>query len=235
MNILEQFTRTRLLLGQEGLDKLNKSKVVIFGVGGVGSFVVEALARAGIGKLVLVDFDRVCITNINRQLEALLSTLGRPKVEVLRERIEDINPLCEVKIHEEFVNAENADKFIETDTAYIVDAIDTVSSKLVILEKALSLGIPVISSMGMGNKLDPTKIRIADIKDTSECPLARVMRRELKKKAIDSGIRVVYSTEHARKPLEDIAAIRIGSVSFVPSVAGLYIASEVVKNILNMS
>lgn len=232
---MEQFTRSRLLLGHKGLDKLNKSKVVIFGVGGVGSFAVEALARAGIGKLALVDFDKVCITNINRQLEALLSTLGRPKVEVLRERIQDINPLCEVKIHEEFVNAENADKFIETDTAYIVDAIDTVSSKLVILEKALSLGIPVISSMGMGNKLDPTKIRIADIKDTSECPLARVMRRKLKKKGIDSGIRVVYSTEHARKHLEDIEAIRIGSVSFVPSVAGLYIASEVVKNILNMS
>lgn len=229
---MEQFTRSKLLFGQEGLDKLNNSSIVIFGIGGVGSYVVEALARSGVGKLVLVDFDKVCITNINRQIEALLSTIGRPKVEVLRDRIHDINPRCEVTVFQEFVNAENMDKFIESETAYIVDAIDTVSSKLVIIERALELGIPVISSMGMGNKLDPTKIKIGDISDTTECALARVMRRELRKMGITRGIKVVYSIEHARKPIEDNTDIPIGSVSFVPSVAGLFIASEIIRKII---
>lgn len=229
---MEQFTRSKLLFGQEGLDKLNKSSIVIFGVGGVGSYAVEALARSGVGKLVLVDFDKVCITNINRQIEALFSTIGRSKVEALRDRIHDINPQCEVTVFQEFVNAENMDKFIESKTAYIVDAIDTVRSKLDIIERALELGIPVISSMGMGNKLDPTKIKIGDISDTTECALARVMRRELRKKGIIRGIKVVYSIEHARKPIEDNTDIHIGSVSFVPSVAGLFIASEIIRKII---
>ncbi|PKM85885.1 MAG: tRNA cyclic N6-threonylcarbamoyladenosine(37) synthase TcdA [Firmicutes bacterium HGW-Firmicutes-12] len=233
--MLEQFLRNLLLLGQVGIDKLSHSKVLIFGIGGVGSYSVEALARSGIGKITLVDADIVCVTNINRQLEALYSTVGRPKVEVYQERIYDINPQCEVTIYNEFVTVENVDKFIESDTSYIIDAIDTISSKLKIIEKALTLKIPVISSMGMGNRLDPTKIRIADICETSNCALARVMRRELRKKEIVNGVKVVYSTELAKKHHQHTAETTIGSLSFVPGVAGLFMASEVIKDIININ
>jgi tRNA A37 threonylcarbamoyladenosine dehydratase len=235
VGILEQFMRNSLLLGQVGLDKLSHSKVLVFGIGGVGSYSVEALARSGIGKIILVDADTVCVTNINRQLGALYSTLGRPKVEVYQERIYDINPECEVTIYKEFVTVENTDRFIEKDTSYIIDAIDTISSKLEIIRRALKLKIPVISSMGMGNRLDPTKIRIADISETSNCALARVMRRELRKREIVNGVKVVYSLESAKKHYQFSTDTTIGSVSFVPSVAGMFMAAEVIRDIININ
>ena len=248
--MLHKFSRTEILIGKEALQKLAQSKVEIFGVGGVGSFAVEALARAGIGHLVLVDFDEICLTNLNRQLPALHSTVGRVKVEVLKERILDINPEAEVTIHREFVSPESVDRLLEKDCDYLVDAIDTVTGKLVIIEKAFSLGIPVVSAMGAGNKLDPTKLQIVDISDTRICPLARVMRRELKKKGITSGLKVVYSPEAPRKPnqvkagcsqhcicpgVEAHCAVKRqipGSISFVPSVAGLFLAAQVVNDLI---
>ena len=235
---MDQFSRTVALLGQKGLEILACSKVAVFGVGGVGSFAVEALARCGIGKLVLVDNDIVCETDINRQLEALHSTVGRCKAEVLRERVLDINPQAEVSIYTEFVSAKNVDAFIDRDVSYIVDAIDTVSAKLEIIEKAFFLGIPVVSAMGAGNRLDPTKLKIADISETTGCPLARVIRRELRKKGIGSGLKVVYSTEPPVKNMRqpDRKKDRTpGSVPFVPSVAGLFLAAYVVRDLLGLT
>lgn len=234
---MDQFSRSLALLGQEGLEKLAGSKVAVFGLGGVGSYTVEALARSGVGKLVLVDHDTVCVTNINRQLAALHSTVGRFKTEVVRERVLDINPEAAVSIFTEFVSATNVDALIDQDVTYIVDAIDTVSAKLVIIEKAFLRGIPVVSAMGAGNRLDPTKLRIADISETDKCPLARVMRRELRKKGIGSGLKVVYSTEPPVKKTyrsEQGEERTPASVAFVPAVAGLFLAAQVVRDLLKI-
>ncbi len=228
------FSRTALLIGEEGVKKLKKARVAVFGVGGVGGYVVEALARGGVGGLDLVDKDTVALSNINRQIIALHSTLGRLKTEVAAERARDINPEISVRCHNLFYLPETADEFDFSQYDYIVDAIDTVSGKLAIIERAKGAGIPVISCMGAGNKLDPTAFEVADISKTSVCPLARVMRRELKKRGIER-VKVVYSKE---EPLqsgqidEESGKAVAGSISFVPSVAGLILASEVIKDLV---
>lgn len=234
----EIFSRSALLLGEEGIEKLNKSKVAVFGVGGVGGYVAEALARSGVGHFVLVDNDDVSITNINRQIIATTKTVGRDKVEVMRERILEINPEADVEIRKCFYLPENADTFDFSNYSYVVDAVDTVTAKLEIIVRAKEADVPVISSMGAGNKLDPTKFEVADIYKTSVCPLAKVMRHECKKRGIKK-LKVVYSKEESMKPImtsneeipEGKRAIP-GSVAFVPSVAGLIIAGEVVKDIV---
>lgn len=234
--MLNQFTRTELLLGQTAMARLFSARVAVFGIGGVGSFAAEALARAGVGAIDLFDDDKVCLTNINRQLIATHKTIGKMKVEVMRERILEINPKCLVTAHECFYGAGNAEEYDLSVYDYIVDAIDTVSSKLLLIERAFQANVPVISCMGAGNKLDPTRFTVADIYSTSVCPLARVMRRELKKRGIPA-LKVVYSTEEAVKPLEAEEQRRgsrravPGSVSFVPPVAGFILASEVIKDI----
>lgn len=235
----EEFARTRLLLGEEGVDRLQGAHVAVFGIGGVGGFTVEALARAGIGALTLVDADRVAPSNLNRQIIALHSTLGRPKVEVMRERVLDINPACRVTAHAVFCTPENSLSLLSGKVNYIVDAIDTVSSKLDLVEKARQQGTPIISCMGAGNKLDPTRFEVADLYDTSVCPLCRVMRRELSRRGI-SSLKVVYSKEPPVKPQAagspespTLPGKRQtpGSVSFVPSVAGLILAGEVIRDL----
>ncbi len=232
------FARTRLLLGQEAMERLAESKVIIFGIGGVGGHAAEALARSGVGSLDLVDHDRVSITNLNRQIVALHSTVGRYKTEVMAERIRDINPRIHVKEHRLFYLPETADRFDFSQYDYIVDCIDTVTGKLQIIEAAKAAGKPVISSMGAGNKLDPTLFRVADISKTSVCPLAKVMRRELKKRGI-KDVTVVYSTEEpvpvVEESEEDKGMRRSlpGSTAFVPSVAGLILASRVVRDLTN--
>ena len=239
--MLNQFSRTELLIGKEGIEKLNKSKVAVFGLGGVGSYVVEGLARAGIGNFILVDNDKVDLTNINRQIIATHKTIGIPKVEVARERILDINPDAKVEIYQEFFMPDSKE-ILESTISYVVDAVDTVTAKIEIVVRAKKLNIPIISSMGTGNKLDPTKFEVTDIYKTSICPLAKVMRKELKARGIDN-LKVVYSKEEAIKP-ESINELEIkkenkikkqvpGSISFVPSVAGLIIAGEVIKDILD--
>lgn len=221
----DQFERSRLLLGEEALERLREKTVAVFGIGGVGGYVAEALARTGVGTLHLIDNDRVSTSNINRQVIALHSTVGGYKTEVMRERILDINPQAEVIIHNCFFLPENADSFTFSGYDYVVDAVDTVTAKLEIIMRAKEAGVPVISSMGAGNKLDPSLFEVADIYETSVCPLARVMRRELKKRDIKK-LKVVYSKE---EPLKQ----RIpGSVAFVPSVAGLLIAGEVIRDII---
>lgn len=222
-----QYERTELVLGKEGVEKLKKSSVVIFGVGGVGSYVTEGLARAGIGSITIVDNDSIDITNINRQLPALHSTLGKSKTAVTAQRIRDINPECNVDARECFFLPETADSFDFTQYDYVVDAIDTVAGKIALAEKAFREGTPIISSMGTGNKLDPTAFKVAAIEKTKVCPLARVMRHELKKRGI-RGLKVVYSEE---EPVSS-GGRTPGSVSFVPSVAGLIIAGEVIKSLL---
>ena len=235
--MLNEFTRTELLLGEEAMARLSAARVAVFGIGGVGSFAAEALARAGVGALDLFDDDKVCLTNINRQLIATHKTIGQKKVEVMRERILDINPKCIVTAHECFYGADNAEEYDLSVYDYIVDAIDTVSSKLLLIERAFQANVPVISCMGAGNKLDPTRFTVADIYATSVCPLARVMRRELKKRGIPA-LKVVYSTEEAIQPQETEELKRgsrravPGSVSFVPPVAGFILASEVVKDLI---
>jgi len=223
-----------MLLGGKSLDILAASHVAVFGIGGVGSFAAEALARCGVGRITLADHDRVAITNLNRQLIALNSTIGRPKVQVMRERILDINPHAVVDARECFFTAENAGDFDFSGLTYIADAIDTVSSKLILISRAKSAGVPVISCMGAGNKLDPTRFEVADIYATSVCPLARVMRRELKALGVDS-LKVVYSKEPPLHPeaLDEASPRRQtpGSVAFVPPVAGLIMAGEIVKDI----
>lgn len=226
----EQFDRTRQLIGDEGVEKLASSAVLVFGIGGVGSYVAEGLARAGIGSITLVDNDFVDITNINRQLPALHSTVGRSKAEVMAQRITDINPQCSVEAEKIFFLPDRADAFDFSQYDYVVDAIDTVAGKLAIIEKAYVQRVPVISSMGTGNKLDPTAFEIELIEKTSVCPLARVMRRELKARGI-KGIKVLYSREEPVK-LADSAVP--GSISFVPSVAGLIIAGQVIRDILDI-
>ena len=233
------FTRTELLLGSAGINKLKNSKVIVFGIGGVGSYVVEALVRAGIGNIVLVDKDDISISNINRQLPATHKTVGLSKVAVMKERVLTLNPQINVEARQEFYLPGRADEFLKDDIDYIIDAIDNVTAKLDLICCAKEKNIPIISSMGTGNKLDPTRLEIADIKKTSVCPLAKVMRRELRKREIDS-VKVVYSKEEPLVPMtvdEDGNTVRSmvpGSVSFVPSVAGLIIAGEVVKDLLKL-
>jgi tRNA A37 threonylcarbamoyladenosine dehydratase len=233
--MINQFSRTELIIGKDNIIKLNNSKVAIFGLGGVGSFVSEALARAGIGNFVLIDNDVVTITNINRQLIALHSTINRPKVEIMKERMLDINPKVVVDIHQTFYMPQETDFLVNDDYDYIVDAIDTVKAKLGLIEAAKKLNIPIISCMGTGNKFDPKKFEITDISKTSICPLAKVIRQELNKRNI-KDVKVLYSKEEPVKPTtsEEETTKRIipGSISFVPSVAGLMIAGEVIKDIL---
>ncbi len=231
----EVFSRTEMLIGKTALEKLKNSRVAVFGVGGVGGYVAEALVRAGVGVIDLIDNDKVSESNINRQIIALSSTVGQMKTEVMKNRILDINPESKVNTFNLFVLPENIHTFDFTVYDYIVDAIDTVSGKLAIIEKAYSLGIPVISSMGTGNKLDPTKFEITDISKTSVCPLARVMRYELKKRGVKK-LKVLYSKE---EPIKSHAIVDgtgkkavPGSISFVPSVAGLIIGGEVIKDLI---
>lgn len=220
------YERTEQLLGSEGIEKLAKARVAVFGVGGVGGYVVEALARCGIGALDLIDNDVVAPGNLNRQIIATLSTLGKAKVEAARDRVMDINPQCRVSIYKTFYLPDTAESFDFKNYDYVVDAIDTVSGKLMLAEQARAAGTPIISAMGAGNKLDPTAFKVADIYETRVCPLARVMRRELRKRGIES-LKVVYSEEEPRSTGDTP-----GSVSFVPSVAGLILAGEVVKDLL---
>lgn len=232
----EQFARSELLLGGENMERLRRARVAVFGVGGVGGYVAEALARGGVGTLDLVDNDTVCLSNLNRQIIALHSTIGQYKVDAARARILDINPEAVVHTYRIFYLPETADQFDFTQYDYVVDAIDTVSGKLMLIEQAKRASVPVISSMGAGNKLDPTAFRVADISETSVCPLAKVMRRELKKRGI-TNVKVVYSEEKPLVPhtAESLAATTRrqtpGSVSFVPSVVGLIIAGEVIKDL----
>ena len=229
-----QLSRTTLLIGADGIEKLKKARVAVFGVGGVGGFVAEALARSGVGNIDLIDNDKVSLSNINRQIIALHSTVGKMKTQVMAERIKDINPEICVSTHELFYLPETADKLDFSVYDYIVDAIDTVSGKIAIVENANKKEIPVISSMGTGNKLNPTEFEVADIQKTSVCPLARVMRRELKKRGIER-LKVVYSKEEPRPSQavdENTGKPIPASISFVPSVAGLIIASEVIKDLI---
>lgn len=242
--MIDQYARTELLIGEDGLNRLKDSTVMVFGVGGVGSHCIEALARSGVGRLVLIDNDTVSLTNINRQSIAYHSTIGRVKTEVMRERIRDIDPAITVRTYETFVLPENlaelldqAEKSTEGKIDYIIDAIDTVSAKIALVEEALKRCIPLISSMGTGNKLHPELFQIADLSDTSVCPLCRVMRRELKQRGI-THLKVLYSKEKpvdvsGRSTGEDSGARRSlpGSISFVPPVAGLLIAGEVIREL----
>lgn len=248
--MLNQFSRTELLLGNEAMEKLKNSRVAIFGIGGVGGYTVEALVRSGIGCFDLIDDDKVCLTNLNRQIIATRKTVGQYKVEVMKERILEINPKAEVHTHQCFYSKETADNFDFSQYSYVVDAIDTVSAKIELVLRAQEKNVPIISCMGAGNKLDPTKFEVTDIYKTSVCPLAKVMRKELKLRGVKK-LKVVYSKEPAMKPLEDMSiscrshcicppgAERKctvkrqipGSTSFVPSVAGLIIAGEVIKEI----
>lgn len=232
----ERFSRTALLLGENGVERLKNSRIAVFGVGGVGSFTVEALARLGVGHITLVDPDKVAESNLNRQLIALHSTLGMYKVDAAKARIADINPDAEVEALKMFYLPENADEFDVSRFDCIVDAIDTVSAKIELIVRAKKAGVAIVSSMGTGNKLHPEMLEIADISGTSVCPLARVMRRELRARGIEH-LDVVYSKEEAIKPREDITLENgkktVGSVSFVPSAAGILIASKVCEIILS--
>ena len=225
-----QFSRTELLIGKDGVEKLQKSKVAIFGIGGVGSHVVEGLARAGIGHFVLIDNDEVDITNINRQLIATHKTIGIPKVEVAKNRILDINPNAEVETIQTFFMPDSSN-IIDNSVDYIIDAVDTVTAKIEIIVRAKNSNTPIISCMGTGNKLNPTMFEITDIYKTSVCPLAKVMRKELKSRGINN-LKVLFSKE---EPIKQKGESKVpGSISFVPSVAGLIIAGEVIKDILHI-
>lgn len=249
--MLTQFSRTELLLGKDAMKRLADARVAVFGIGGVGGYVCEALVRSGVGAFDLIDDDKVCLTNLNRQIIATRKTVGRYKTEVMKERILDINPDADVRIHNCFFLPENADEFPFEEYDYVVDAVDTVTAKIALVMKAKEKDIPIISSMGAGNKLDGSQFRVADIYKTKVCPLAKVMRRELKKRGVKK-LKVVYSEEQPLTPFEDMAvscrtncicppraehkctqrrAIP-GSVAFVPSVAGLIIAGEVVKDLI---
>ena len=249
--MLNQFSRTELLLGHDAMEKLAGCRVAVFGIGGVGGYAVEALARSGVGALDLIDDDRVCLTNINRQLLALHTTVGQYKVDVAAERVHAINPNCTVTTHKCFYLPETKDQFDFTQYDYVVDAIDTVSGKLALVEQAKAAGTPIICAMGAGNKVDPTAFRVADIYETSVCPLARVMRVQCRKRGIKK-LKVVYSQEKPLRPVEDTAiscrnhcicppgtARKCtdrrdipGSTAFVPPVVGLIIAGEVVKDLV---
>lgn len=245
-------SRTELLIGKEGLDKLKGSKVLVFGIGGVGSFTVESLARAGVGTLILVDDDTVCLTNLNRQIHATFETVSKNKVDVMKERIHSINRKCNVITHQVFVTEENIPEIIPEDIDYVVDAIDTVSAKIALAVYCQNKNIKLISSMGTGNKLDPTQFKVTDIYKTKVCPLAKVMRYELKRRGVKK-LKVVYSEEIPVKPrVEDVVTCKTGcvctggtkkcsarrqipgSISFVPPVAGMIIASQVVRELLDL-
>lgn len=229
------FSRSELLLGKEGMNKLKKSTVCIFGIGGVGSFTVEALVRTGIGNIILVDYDIIELSNINRQIHATHTTIGKYKVEAMKKRMMDINPLANIKVFNKKLEKANIDKLLSDKYDYVVDAIDMVSSKLDLIERCSDMNIPIISCMGAGNKINPTVLQIGDIYETSVCPLARVMRRELRKRKVGS-LKVLWSKEKPIKVnLKDEKTGRTtpGSVSFVPSVAGLIIASEVIKDLID--
>ena len=248
--MLNQFSRTQLLYGEEAMQRLSSLRVAVFGIGGVGGYTVEALARSGIGALDLIDDDKVCLTNINRQILATIKTVGKYKVDVAAERVHEINPDCEVRTYKTFFLPDTQDMFDFTDYDYVVDAIDTVTGKLAIIEKAKTAKTPVISSMGAGNKINASMFEVADIYQTSICPLAKVMRRECKKRGIES-LKVVYSKEKPIRPLEDMSiscrkhcicppgTVRKctgrrdipGSTAFVPSVVGLIIAGEVINDL----
>ena len=248
--MLTQFSRTELLLGKEAMQRLEGARVAVFGIGGVGGYVCEALARSGVGALDLVDDDKVCLTNLNRQIIATRKTVGRYKTEVMKERILDINPKAKIEIHNCFFLPENADEFPFEEYDYIVDAVDTVTAKISLVMKAKECNVPIISSMGAGNKLDASQFKVADIYKTKVCPLAKVMRRELKKRGVKK-LKVVYSGKRHTRPKEDMSiSCRTncicppgashkcterrdipGSVAFVPAVAGLIIAGEVVKDL----
>ena len=246
----QSLSRTELLIGKDALDKLAKSKVMVFGVGGVGSFTVEALARAGVGNLILVDDDTVCLTNLNRQIHATYKTISKNKVEVMKERVLSVNRNCNVETIQVFVTPDNLEEIIPDDVDYVVDAIDTVSAKIALAVYCEQKGIKLMSSMGTGNKLNPAEFKVADIYNTKVCPLAKVMRYELRKRGVKK-LKVVYSEEMPRKPkVEDVVTCKTGcvctggtkkcsakrqipgSVSFVPPVAGMIIASEVVKDLI---
>lgn len=231
VSMQNQFTRTELLIGKDGLKKLQDAKVAVYGVGGVGSYVVEGLARAGIGHLVLIDNDYVDITNINRQIHATHSTIGRSKVEIEKERILEINPNAIVDIYQVDTLEKPEEEIIDSSFTYVVDSVDTITTKLKLIQKANDENVPIISAMGAANKLDPTKFEVSDIYKTSVCPLCKVMRKELKNRNIPK-LKVVYSKEEPIK-VEEIDGERIlGSISFVPSVAGLIVAGEVIKDII---
>ena len=233
----QEFSRTELLIGKRGMKSLSEAKVLVFGLGGVGSYVVEALARSGVGSLALVDNDEVTITNLNRQLVALHSTMGQFKTEVAKARIKDINPDILVHTYQTYYDAKTSSLFDFTAYDYVVDAIDTVTSKLLIIEQAKASKTPVISSMGTGNKLDPSRFEITDIAKTSVCPLAKVMRLELRKRKIKK-VKVLYSKEQPIKIIEtdgDASSPTVGSISYVPATAGLMIAGEVIRELIKVS
>ncbi|WP_407415002.1 ThiF family adenylyltransferase [Methanobrevibacter sp.] len=232
-----KFSRTEMLVGNDGMEKLNNAKVAIFGLGGVGSFVCEGLARSGIGNFVLVDFDKIDESNINRQLIATVKTIGKYKVNLMKERILEINPDANVEIYKEFYMADSKNDIITKDLSYVVDCVDTIMAKIAIVCQCDALDVPVISSMGTGNKLDPTMFEVADIYETSVCPLARIMKKDFRKRNIEK-LKVVYSKEQpintndcAINQKDSKYKVK-GSVSFVPSVAGLIISSEVIKDII---
>lgn len=249
--MLNQYSRTELLLGKEAMEKLHNSRVAVFGIGGVGGYAVEALARSGVGAIDIIDDDKVCLTNINRQIYATRKTIGKYKVDVAAERIAEIDPSVKVTKHQCFYMPETAEQFDFKQFDYVIDAIDTVTGKIELVLQAQKAGVPIISSMGAGNKLDPTAFEVADIYKTSVCPLARVMRRELKKRNVPA-LKVVYSKEPPMTPIEDMAisckthcicppgTVRKctarrqvpGSNAFVPSVAGLILAGEVIKDLI---
>lgn len=237
--MMNEFSRTERILGPEAMERLEAAHVAVFGVGGVGGYVAEALARSGVGAIDLIDKDTVSLTNINRQIIALHSTIGRYKVDVMQERILDINPRCQVEARQCFFLPETREEFDFTRYSYVVDAVDTVTAKIQIVMQAEESGTPVISSMGAGNKINPTSFEVADLYDTSVCPLAKVMRRELRKRGVDR-LKVVYSKEPPHSPARDEdeepgRRSTPGSVAFVPSVAGLVLASEVVRDIISVS
>lgn len=233
----DQFSRTARLIGQEAIKKLQASRVAIFGIGGVGGYTAEALARSGVGSFDLIDNDTVSLTNLNRQIIATHNTIGLPKVQVMAERIHSINPKAKLQLHQRFFLPENAHEFDFSHYDYVVDAVDTVAAKIAIILAAQAAAVPVISSMGAGNKMEPAKFQVADIYKTSVDPLARVMRQELKKRGVKK-LKVVYSTEQPLIPLEEAdepstKCALPGSTAFTPSVAGLILASEVVKDLIN--
>ncbi len=248
-----RFSRLEMLIGPEGLAVLTRSKVAVFGLGGVGSYAVEALARSGIGRLYLVDYDEVCLTNTNRQLHAVQGNIGRPKVEAMAERIHSINPACTILTRQAFYSPDNREDLLGPDHDYVVDAIDTVSAKIDLILRARELGLPIISCLGMGNKFDPQRLAVADISRTHTDPLAKVVRKVLRARGINAGVKVVFSSEPPAKTLVEVADCRAGcvcarpgahewdctkrrsipgSTAFVPPAAGLLIAAEVVKDLL---
>lgn len=247
---LHRFSRTELLIGGEGLEVLSNSTVAVFGIGGVGAYTVEGLARAGVGNLILIDYDDVCLTNINRQLHALQTTVGKQKVDLMAQRVKEINPKALVTIHNEFYSPEKSDELLTAEYSYVVDAIDNMTGKIDLVKKCKNMNIPIVCAMGAGNKLDPTAFQVADIYETSIDPLAKVMRKELRKAGIKE-LKVVYSTEKPMTPKEiegscknhcictnkELANCTLrrqipGSISFVPSVMGLILAGVVVKDLL---